>query len=80
MCRAASNVERALRQVPRFRDPLGIDHADDDCDAVFFETLKSSKLRDWNERAVDIQRVKSLPLGPTRDVGMKSFPRFHHRR
>src|SRR5437879_11231189 len=60
--RAASDLERALSKVARFRDPFGIDHADDNRDAVFFETLESSELCNRNQRPVDIQGVKGLPL------------------
>ena len=78
--RAASDLERALGKVARFRDPFGIDHADDNRDAVFFETLESSELCNRNQRPVDIQGVKGLPLGPARNVSVKSFPRFDYRR
>ena len=80
MGRAATDVERALSQVARFCDSLGIDHSDNHRDAVFFETLESSELRDRDELAIDIQGVESLTLSPSRDVGVKSFSRFHHRR
>src|SRR2546421_6430474 len=79
MRRASSDVERALRQVPCLRDSFRIDHADHDRDAVLLEALESSELPDRYERAVDIQRVESLALGPTRNIGVKSFPCFHHR-
>ena len=80
MRRASSDLERALRQVPRFRDPFCIDHADHNRDAVFLKAFQPPKLRDRDERSVDIQRVIGLPLGPTRNVSVKPFPRFHHRR
>src|ERR1700719_2891131 len=80
MGRAASDVECALRQVPRLRDPFGIDHANNDRDAVLFEAFQSSELRDREEHSIDIQRVESLAFGPARDVGVKSFPRLDDRR
>ena len=51
--RAATDIERALREIPRFRDSFLVDHAHDNRDGVFFETFQSLKLRDRNELAVD---------------------------
>src|SRR5260370_159155 len=76
----ASDLERALRKVSRFRDSFGIDHSDDNRDAMLFEALESSKLRDRDQRPIDIQGVKSLAFIPARGIGVKSFARFHHRR
>src|SRR5437016_2024118 len=76
---ATPNLERALREVPRLRDSLRVNHADDNGDAVLFEPFEFLELRDRNERAVDKQGVEPLALCPTGNVGVKSFSRFYHR-
>ncbi len=46
-------------------------------------SLKRSSLRNCpigDQFAVDEERVESLPLRPTRDIGVESFARFHQRR
>src|SRR5438270_200338 len=50
---AAPDVERALREVASFRDSLGVDHSDNNGNAMLLETLESSELLNRNERAVD---------------------------
>ncbi len=80
MRRAAADLEGALREIARFHNSLGIDHADNDVDGVFLEALQFSKLRDRNELPIDKESVESLTLGPARDIGVKSFSRFDQRR
>ena len=73
---AATDLERALAQVTRLGDTFFVDHADNDIDAVFLETLKLSELGDWNELPIDKECVESVALGPTRNVRVKSLARF----
>ena len=77
---AAADIERALHEIARFQDSLRVDRADHDIDRVFLEPLEFSKLRDRDQLAIDEERVESLPLRPARDIGVKSFARFHERR
>jgi len=77
---AASDIERALDQIPRFQDSFRVDYAHDNIDRVFFEALEFSELRDWNELAIDEERVEALTFRPPRDIGVKSFSRFDERR
>ena len=39
-----------------------------------------AELRDRDELAIDIERLESLSLRPTRDLGVKTLARFHQRR
>ena len=80
MRRAAADIERALHQIARFQNAFRIDRADDDIDGVFLEALELAKLRDRHELAIDKERVEALPLGPARDIGVKTFSRFDERR
>ena len=80
MRRAATDIECALHEIARFQNSFRVDHADDDIDRVFFETLEFAKLRDRNQLAIDKERVESLPFRPARDIGVKTFSRFDERR
>ena len=77
---SATDLKRALSKVARFQNSLRINHADNHVDGVFFEPLEFSKLRDRHERAIDIKRVESLPLGPARHIGVKTLAGFDQRR
>jgi hypothetical protein len=74
---AASDINRALDQIPRFQNSLRIDRSDYDVDSVFLETLEFSELRDRQEFSIDEECVEALPLSPARDIGVKSFARFY---
>ena len=80
MRRAPSHLERALSQVARFQNSLGIDDAHNHVDGVFFEPLQFSELRNRHERAIDIKRIEPLSFGPACHVGVKSLSGFHERR
>jgi hypothetical protein len=73
---AAADLDRALGEIPRFENPLRVDHTNYHVDGVFFETLQFSKMRNRNELPVDVKRVEALAFGPTRHVSVKSFSRF----
>ena len=47
---------------------------------MFFEALELTKLRDRSQRAINEQRVKSVPFGPARDIAVKTFACFYQRR
>ncbi len=78
--RAAPDLKRAAHKIARFQNSLRIDCADNDIDSVFLETLELPKLRQGNERSIDIKRVETLTLCPARNVAVKTFARFHQRR
>ena len=77
---AASDLERALDQIPRFQNSSRVDRSDHDVDRVFLETLELSKLRDRQEFPIDEERVEALSLRPARDIGVKSLAGLHERR
>ena len=77
---AATDIERALDQIPRFQDSFRVDRADHNVDRVFLEPLEFSELRNREEFAIDEKRIESLPFRPARDIGVKSFSRLHQRR
>ena len=70
---AAPDVERALDQIPRFKSSFRVDRSDHDVNGVFLEALKLAELRDWQEFSIDEKCVESLPLRPSRDIGVKSL-------
>ena len=80
MCGAAADLERALREIARFQNSFRVDHADDDVDGVFFKAFEFSKVRNRNQRSIDIECVETLPFRPARDIGVKTFARFDKRR
>ena len=80
MGRAAPNLKRALDKIARLQNSLRVDCADHDINGVFLETLKLPKLRQGNERAINVKRIEALALGPARNVAMKAFARFDQRR
>src|SRR3954447_5565070 len=73
MCRTATDIERALNEIARLQNSFRIDHADNDIDRVFLETLQLAKLCDWNQLTIDEERIESLPLRPARDIGVKTL-------
>ena len=77
---AAADLERALHQIARFKDAFRINHPDDGVDRVFLEALEFAKLRDRDQLAIDVERVKALSLGPARHFGVKTFARLDQRR
>ena len=74
---ATPDLERALCKIARFQDSSDVDHANDDVDGVFFKAFEFSKVCNRNKRSVDIKRVETLPFRPARDIGVKTFTRFH---
>ena len=77
---AASDLERALDQIPRFQDSSRVDRSDHDVDRVLLETFELSKLSDRQEFPIDKERVEALSFRPARDIGVKSFAGLHERR
>ena len=76
---AASNIERALDEIPSFQNSFRVDCSDYNVNRVLLETLELSKLRDRQKRTIYEKRVEPLPFRPARDVRVKSFARFHQR-
>ena len=88
MSRSPTKFERALRHVPQ-ASSLRTDSQDacattkfanHNVDCVFLETLEFSKMRNRNKFPIDKKRIESLPLGPVRDIGVKTFAGFDQRR
>ena len=77
---STADIERALHQIARFQDASGVDRPDDHIDRVLLETLEPAELSDRNEFAIDEERVESLPLRPSRDIGVEPFARLDERR
>src|SRR4029077_2737175 len=61
-------------------DPPPIDQTHDYVDGVLFEPLQFPKMRDWDQPAIDVERVESLAFRPTCHIRMKTFARFYERR
>src|SRR4029079_4920487 len=67
----------AFGNLARTGDSPSIDDTNHHVDGVLFEALQFPKLCDRNELSVHEKSVESLALRPARDVGVKTFARFH---
>ena len=67
----------AVRASTRRGRRVNPDHAHNDVNGVFLETLQLPKLRDLNEFSVNVKSVESMALRPARHIGVKTFARFH---
>ena len=77
---AAADLERALSQIPRLLDSFSIDRTNHDIDGVLLEALEFLETGNGNEFAIDQELLEALPVGPARDVRVKSFARLDQRR
>ena len=77
---ATTDFKRPLSQVPSLPNSFGVDPPNHHIDGVFFEALEFTKLRDWNQRFINEQCFKSIPLSPARDIAVKTFARLDQRR
>src|ERR1043166_5274467 len=66
VCGAATDLERALREVARVSDSLRVDDAGDHRNRVLFESFESSKLRNRDELTIDKHRVKEHTISQFR--------------